>query len=312
MNKFRVFFGAFLTMLSAFLYAAEPVKYLDENGQEQWISDYSILTGEEDMLTTGWYVVNQPELKGKGVEISGDVRIVLCDNTLYTLGRGNVGFPFEGTGMDSCLRLYAQSTGENAGRLYEDEKDSYYFSSPYFFSVASLVINGGIIDCVGDGRNSPACQVMDFTINGGSFSMSNVERGIACFNMHLNGGQLKVSATEIAVGVGVKLTIEKSYCDIDCECTSFSYYGDDDVVLPDFVSVKVDDKEYNGALPYDFTDCGVTRIISHYDSEAALGVNSNSGDEDAGAWYTMSGMRLKSAPTEKGIYIHNGTKVQIR
>ena len=30
------------------------------------------------------------------------------------------------------------------------------------------------------------------------------------------------------------------------------------------------------------------------------------------AWYTVSGMRLKKAPTQKGIYIHQGKKIVIR
>ena len=35
-------------------------------------------------------------------------------------------------------------------------------------------------------------------------------------------------------------------------------------------------------------------------------------DNEAGAWYDMSGRRLNGEPTKKGVYISNGKKVIIK
>ena len=44
---FRTALTVVLMMLSASTYAGEPVKYLDEQGQEKYVTDYTVLTGEE-------------------------------------------------------------------------------------------------------------------------------------------------------------------------------------------------------------------------------------------------------------------------
>ena len=35
-------------------------------------------------------------------------------------------------------------------------------------------------------------------------------------------------------------------------------------------------------------------------------------DNEAGAWYSLDGRRLSGKPTQKGLYIHNGTKVLVK
>lgn len=74
-------------MLSASVYADnEPVKYIDADGQEKYVTDYTVLTGDEMTLTTGWYVVNQPMLKSRsGLDVEGDVHIILCDKTVWSI-----------------------------------------------------------------------------------------------------------------------------------------------------------------------------------------------------------------------------------
>jgi hypothetical protein len=41
---FRTVLTTVLVMLSASMYAGEPVKYLDEQGQELYVTDYKVLT----------------------------------------------------------------------------------------------------------------------------------------------------------------------------------------------------------------------------------------------------------------------------
>ena len=119
----RFLLSVVFVMLNESAFALEPVKYLDENGQEQWVSDYTILTGGETILTSGWYVVSQSELVSKeGVGLDGDVRIIMCDNTVWSLGTEEYNdsySPFYSERNHTCLRFYAQSTGENMGRIVE-------------------------------------------------------------------------------------------------------------------------------------------------------------------------------------------------
>lgn len=58
----RTAFVAVLTMQSASMYAEnEPVKYIDSDGQEKYVTDYKVMKGNEDHLESGWYVVNGDE-----------------------------------------------------------------------------------------------------------------------------------------------------------------------------------------------------------------------------------------------------------
>ncbi len=316
--KLRAAFVAVLTILSASMYAEnEPVKYIDSDGQEKYVTDYTVLTGDEETLTSGWYVVNQSALiSHSGLMVEGDVRIILCDDCVWSIKEevnGNI-CPFI-SNMGSCLRFYAQSTGESAGKLLEDEValDVYYYCS-YFFSVDSLEINGGVIEFSGWGDNSPTVVATDVTINGGRLKLSKIERGITCPSLHLNGGELNVDASEMAVIVGQELSFGKSYCDFTCECSSFAYYGDDDIKLSDFMRVKFNDKEFVGSAPYDITDVeNVTKISSRYDEELAPAIDNVDNSVCASdAWFTLAGIRLITKPTDKGVYIHNGRKVQIK
>ncbi len=321
MNTYKILrtaLVAVLTMLSASMYAEnEPVKYIDSDGQEKYVVDYTVLTGDEDTLTSGWYVVNQPALISlSGLMIKGDVRIILCDECVWSINEVVNGNPCPfGAYMGSCLRFYAQSTGEYAGKLHEDEKALHaYNCCPYFFNGDSLEINGGIIEFIGWDDNSPVIVAQNVTINGGRLNLSKIECGISCHNLHLNGGELNISASDMAVIVGQELSFGKSYCDFVCECSSFAYYGDDDISLSNFMRVKFNDREFIGSAPYDITDVeNVTKISSRYDEELALaidGVDNFVGASDV--WFTLAGVRLIAKPTEKGVYIHNGRKVQIK
>lgn len=106
---------AVLTMLSASMYAEnEPVKYIDADGQEKYVTDYTVLTGDEMTLTTGWYVVNQPMLKSRsGLDVEGDVHIILCDKTVWSISTEYSSYiPFSGM-LNANLTFYAQSTSKS-------------------------------------------------------------------------------------------------------------------------------------------------------------------------------------------------------
>lgn len=64
----------------------------------------------------------------------------------------------------------------------------------------------------------------------------------------------------------------------------------------------------NSLSPYSFYSAGLT-IGTQPDGINAINADVKSADE--GAWYTVNGVRV-AAPTQKGLYIHNGKKVVIK
>lgn len=48
------------------------------------------------------------------------------------------------------------------------------------------------------------------------------------------------------------------------------------------------------------------------DDQSGIKVVKNQAEASQGAWYSLSGMRQKGAPSAKGIYIHNGRKVVVK
>ena len=52
-------------------------------------------------------------------------------------------------------------------------------------------------------------------------------------------------------------------------------------------------------------DGGTTDIVSIHNSQCIM-------HNEEGGWYTITGVKLNSAPTQRGVYIHNGKKVMIK
>lgn len=308
----RTAFVAVLTMLSASMYAEnEPVRYIDADGQEKYVTDYKVMKGNEDHLESGWYVVNEEEFdNSKQLFVDGDVRIILCDGVVWNVST-RTDAPTFYSGMNASLRFYAQSTGDDMGcvvsRNFADG------SCLGFCSVDTLEINGGSFvydDTVVDGVSM---YTVNFIMNGGKVVISNAYKGVSGETLCLNGGELDVASSSLGIGVGKNLVFGKSYCDFVCNCTSFGYYGDDDIQIADYVRVKLDDKEYLSSIPYDITDVeNITRISTHYD-EGLVAIEIVSKKlEESDVWYTLAGVRLATEPIERGVYIHNGTKVCVR
>ena len=92
---------------------AESVKYLDENGVEQTVSAERFISIEDDYRwKTGWYVIKRDlEISNRIDTISEDVRLILCDGVTLYAKKGISVIHING------LTIYAQSTGDNMGRL---------------------------------------------------------------------------------------------------------------------------------------------------------------------------------------------------
>ena len=93
------------------LLAENGVSYLDENGSKQTADNVTVVESSTTAWNDGWYVVNGVVTIGSRVTVSGEVHLILADGASLTVNGGiNVA-------KDNSFSVYAQSVGENTGRL---------------------------------------------------------------------------------------------------------------------------------------------------------------------------------------------------
>ena len=157
-----------------------PVTYLDADGNPQQCTNYTVLTGNETMLSTaGWYVVDHNISYTGTLQYDSDINLILCDGATMNIGtsssRINGECLYDNSTFNSrnTLTIYGQS--QNTGTLSTYTKG---FGSMAIYA-GTLVINGGhiIADASGAGgvaiftTNSQRDQGYDvygdITINGG-------------------------------------------------------------------------------------------------------------------------------------------------
>ena len=164
--------------------------YYDENSanwQTGTIADseYTVVTEGNDMWgetgQTTWYVVQGDVEFGTGetyqcVNTRGDVRLILADGCTLTLADGLLAL--------GNLTVYAQSTGDNQGRMSVNANSADFDST-------GIAVSG------------------NFTINGGSIEASSSEAeesyGIRAYNMTVNGGSVTATggAADSSYGICV-------------------------------------------------------------------------------------------------------------
>lgn len=138
----------------------QTAKYLDENGEIKSVVITDKLTNQTT-LTDGWYLVEGDVTIGSRISISGDVKIILADNSNLTANEGidvsDSDYDIS-NGSPNSLSIYAQSTGENMGKLYAKganrNPSNYYYNSAIGSaqtSAGNISIYGGNITAVGGG-----------------------------------------------------------------------------------------------------------------------------------------------------------------
>ena len=167
----------------------DPVKYIDENGEEQSVSKYIVLStgvslpSEDDgtpYLPSGWYVVENsnadPNSNG-GVDLlidgyinaHGDVHLILADGAEMKV-TGGFGL-YEGN-----LTVYGQVNGTGALNV-----------SSSIWGYYNLTINGGRVTAENGIRAGM------FSINGGYVKADKDTRtGMDCYNFVMNGGSISL------------------------------------------------------------------------------------------------------------------------
>ncbi|MBR6264432.1 MAG: hypothetical protein IKR05_14635 [Prevotella sp.] len=152
---------------------AIPIPYIDENGEKQTCSNYTIISN--DMTSIGiadketWYVVEGDITFNQRIEAKGNVHLILADDAILTIdGKG-----YRGIHGGGDLIIYGQDKGN--GNLIVKGEFGIYIPS------GNLTINGGEIDA--DGRYDGIYIINgNLTINGGKVDVDGRENGIYVSN----------------------------------------------------------------------------------------------------------------------------------
>ncbi len=167
-----------ITMLPAATltaYADTPVPYLAWDEASKTIKDvaggcgtYTELTETTDSWTDGiWYVASDNVTIGERINVSGTVNLILRDSAVLTAGKGI------SVTSGSVLNIYAQSTGENTGKL----------------------IATGVENAAGIGGNKSDCG--NITIHGGNVTATGGDYGAGI------GGGFKGGSGSVTIHGGI-------------------------------------------------------------------------------------------------------------
>ena len=194
------------------------VNYLDVDGAEKSV-ECTIISGEKDLLTNGWYAVTNNVTVTHGLAVTNDVRLVVADSVTLTVSNGTFGKSGIHVPSDSSLTIYGQSgdsgvlsvTGGSYGAGIGGDRDE--------ASSGAVTVNGGVVTAQGGskgagigGGNSGSGGAV--TINGGTVTATggNDAAGIgggytgSCGAVTINGGTVTAnggaSAYDSGAGIG--------------------------------------------------------------------------------------------------------------
>ena len=164
----------------------EGVTYLNENGTEQTLTEnYTTIDSNNipTAWTTGWYVVDDDVTIGSRVTVTGDVKLILKDDSNLTVNGG-----IDVTDPNS-FTVYAQSTSDNMGKLTADASNVDWaagIGGGAGGSGGTITINGGTVDATGGDRGAG--------IGGGQFGNGGT--------VTINGGTVDATGGDSGAGIG--------------------------------------------------------------------------------------------------------------
>ena len=135
--------GMSLTAYATTDTVAGGVGYIDENGENKVVSEYTEVTSSTTNWSSGWYVVNGEVTISQSIKLSGDVQLILCDGAELTVtvpGGRNSGIMVNSNLYDS-LTIYGQENGTGELNLSNQNGYGIYYQNNY----NQVTINGGII-----------------------------------------------------------------------------------------------------------------------------------------------------------------------
>ena len=195
-GSFCVILMMLLTTVNAW---ADNVTYIDENGDTQYCSNFTILDNSMNDLAEGWYVVNSDVTYNGDLETNGDgdVNIILCDGA--TLTANNI----TPKGHKDRLRIYGQSQGTGTANISGSITGNYSLTINGGTINANILdgdqgsvgINGGTVNVTGDIK--PYGGV---SFNGGNVIVTGEVEAGNYGNIFLSGGTVKASSYSASKG----------------------------------------------------------------------------------------------------------------
>ncbi len=177
-------------------------------------TEYTVVTDSITSWTDGWYVVNSNVTISSRINVSGTANLILADNYQLTASKGI------GIGESANIKFYAQSLGDNAGRLIASPGDGYdaTIGPTYGEECGNITIHGGNITATGSERgpaigSSYIGGAGDITIYGGNINATGTSSGYAAVigtgeagtvnNIIINGGNITASVGENGLGAAI-------------------------------------------------------------------------------------------------------------
>lgn len=178
------------------------VAYIDEDGETQNCTKYTLITKDTKTLTEGWYVADGNVKINGTLEVEKDVHLILTDgSTLTVTGR----IEDIADDDDTCLNIYAQSSGKKAGKLnVSSGVDD--FGRNDAIRVYKMVLNGGEVSATAakadNVRNNVGIDAYYITVNDGTLNATSDDcvgssYGIWVDDMLVNGGVVNAKSGNI-------------------------------------------------------------------------------------------------------------------
>ena len=178
------------------------VNYMDGDGGEHICTNYTVLTGEEETLDTGWYVVDHDITYDTTLTLNDDVTLILCNGKTMTVnpesGEGiygwSVSLTIYGQSLDSIVAGTLNVIGDGSNRAIQ------FFSGTYTQHSGNVIANSS---------GGAALSASNITINGGTVTALSTDNystyaGLSINNnLVINGG--KVEASSIRAGQNITL-----------------------------------------------------------------------------------------------------------
>ena len=195
-----------LTLLIALVctsvaWAADPVSYIDENGETQTITEYKVINKYTNSInngnTDGWFVVKGDIILNEPLSALCDCRIILADGASLKIGTEENPISDRGGGLQISDNLTIYGQEAQTGK-FEVHYDGDYGSA---ISGGSLTINGGSV--IAQNKKSflvTGIEVTDLIVNRGALSaVAESENGgnaiSASKGIFINGGSITATAS---------------------------------------------------------------------------------------------------------------------
>ena len=217
---------------------APAVPYVDADGQTDYCTNFTVLTGSETMLAPGWYVVNSDITYDHNLELSdeGTVNIILADGKTMTI---NVGLPdgagirgiageenltiYGQTAQGGTLRITAFDVGIRCGTLTINSGTVNVSSPTNSIYATWVIINGGTVNVVSSSASSICATwviinggVVTATANGKDVNNQNVSNLLfysilGSEGVSINGGQVTATGNSGRIASGNSSDITLGY-----------------------------------------------------------------------------------------------------